>query len=432
MASVGEHAGGSMALSKRYDSDILETIRVLKEQKDVEAALDFVKEQLPETIEFQKELVLIEAPTGHEENRARRYAQMLEQAGLEDVRMDERFNVWGKIPGVGKTGKSVLLEGHLDTVFDFGSVKDVTVDEDGRIHCPGICDDTRALAANLAVVRALKAHQIKPWHDIVVAGTVCEEGLGGMSGMKALLEELEKQTSVLGAISIDGATSSIFYANATGMVDWQATFMGPGGHAWTASGMPSAVHAACRAAALIADLVLPDDPKTIATVSLIEGGQAIHGIAQRCTIKINARSNSQTVLDELNEKIKACLERGAQLENEAKKAPGMITVDARLILDVPAGSQPRDCRMIQAAEAVTIACGVVPELLAGGCTNTNMAIARGIPGVCLGRGGQEFGTHTLAEWFDPKGVEKCEQKSILLLLALAGLDDRIKSLAETL
>ena len=80
MASVGEHAGGSMALSKRYDSDILETIRVLKEQKDVEAALDFVKEQLPETIEFQKELVLIEAPTGHEENRARRYAQMLEQA----------------------------------------------------------------------------------------------------------------------------------------------------------------------------------------------------------------------------------------------------------------------------------------------------------------------------------------------------------------
>ena len=71
-------------------------------------------------------------------------------------------------------------------------------------------------------------------------------------------------------------------------------------------------------------------------------------------------------------------------------------------------------------------------MLPGGCTNTNMAIARGIPAVCLGRGGREFGCHTLKEWFDPADVEKCEQKSILFLLMLAGLADRIKPLGETL
>lgn len=50
---------------------------------------------------------------------------MLKAAGLQDVTIDEKFNVYGKIYGSGKTGKSVLLEGHLDTVFSFGTVTDV-------------------------------------------------------------------------------------------------------------------------------------------------------------------------------------------------------------------------------------------------------------------------------------------------------------------
>ena len=66
--------------------------------------------------------------------------------------------------------------------------------------------------------------------------------------------------------------------------------------------------------------------------------------------------------------------------------------------------------------------GVQPRLLPGGCTNGNIAIARGIPAVTLSRGGEEFGTHTLAEWFDPRGVWVCEQRSLLLLLALAGVE----------
>ena len=61
-----------------------------------------------------------------------------------------------------------------------------------------------------------------------------------------------------------------------------------------------------------------------------------------------------------------------------------------------------------------------------------MAIARRIPAVTLGRGGEEFGTHTLGEWFNPKGVHVCEQKSIRLILALAGLTGITEPLADTL
>ena len=346
--------------------------------------------------------------------------------------MDDRFNVWGRWPGSGNTGKSVLLEGHLDTVFSFGDVKGLTVDEEGLIHCPGICDDTRAIAANLSVFKALKTLGIRPYHDIIFAATVCEEGLGGMIGMKTLLQGLEEKTKVLATISIDGPTNNVFYANATGMVDWTVTFTGPGGHAWTASEMPSAIHAACRAASMIADIKLPTEPKTTVTVSLVEGGQAIHAIAQTCTLKINARSNSQEALERLNTGMIEAFKKGAELENRAKGTPGMVKVEYDKLLDIPAGSQNDQCRMIQATEAVTEALGIDPCLKPGGCTNANMAIAKGIPAVCLGRGGREYGTHTLNEWFDPRGVEACEQKSLLLLLTLAGLDTRSAPLADTL
>ena len=298
---------------QKYDSDIRETIENLLKQNDVQDALCFVKDTLPETIEIQKELALIEAPTFHEEKKAKRYAELLREAGLKNVVIDEHFNVWGVWPGVGHTGKSVLLEGHLDTVFSFGDVKGITVDKEGLIHCPGICDDTRAIAANLAVFSALKKTGLRPYHDIIISATVCEEGLGGMLGMKTLLDSLDGKTDVLAAISIDGPSNNVFYANATGMVDWCVTYTGPGGHAWTACQMPSAIHAASRAAALIADIDVPSDPKTTVTVSLIEGGQAIHGIAQKCTFKINARSNSQMELERLKKKLIEGFELGAKL-----------------------------------------------------------------------------------------------------------------------
>ena len=91
---------------------------------------------------------------------------------------------------------------------------------------------------------------------------------------------------------------------------------------------------------MISDLDLPEKPKTTITVSLIEGGQAIHGIAQRANFKINARSNSQEELEKLNQELirifhLACDRENAKYENEKK-----VSARYEKILDVPAGSQP--------------------------------------------------------------------------------------------
>ena len=58
-------------------SEICQTLKEVLENSQVKTALNVVKTNLPETIEIQKELVLIEAPTGHEETRSKRYKELL-------------------------------------------------------------------------------------------------------------------------------------------------------------------------------------------------------------------------------------------------------------------------------------------------------------------------------------------------------------------
>lgn len=372
----------------------------------------------------QKEIVVIEAPTFAEKARAEDYRKRLERLGLQDVHIDGHGNVLGKLPGKGQ-GPTVLLEAHLDTVFPFGT--DVTpVDKDGKIYAPGICDDTRGLAANLSVIRAFLETGIETEGDIIFAGTVAEEGMGGMAGMKALLAD---HPEIRATISIDGAGCDTIVYEGTGIRNYEVTYTGPGGHAYGAFGTPSPLHAAARAVAKLSDMRPPASPKTTFTVSLIEGGHQIHAIAQTATFKINLRSDDPEELDKLEAQAIALFEAGAREENE-RWSSDAITVKYERILDVPAGTQPQDAVIVQAAWQATEEIGVQPRLVPGGCTNTNMPISLGIPAVTLGRGGKEGGIHSLGEWFDPEGTYRCPQKSFLLLLALAGVHGVVSPLIE--
>ena len=114
----------------------------------VSKGLEFIELDQPQTIEDQKVMVTIEAPTFAEEKRAQHYAGCLKDLGLEEVHIDRHGNVLGTLRGKGD-GPKILLEAHLDTVFPFGT--NVTpIEKDGKIFAPGICDDTRGLAANPA------------------------------------------------------------------------------------------------------------------------------------------------------------------------------------------------------------------------------------------------------------------------------------------
>ena len=285
------------------------TLQKLLTIPEVAAGFDFIKQDQNDCIAEQIELTLVESPTFHEENRAALFKQKFESLGLTNVHIDRAGNVVGTLKGCGN-GPTVLVEGHLDTVFPFNSVHEV-ITKDGYLHAPGIGDDTRALAMILSVIRGIKHANVKTLGDIIFVGTTREEGMGSLGGMKDFLDD--NADLIDASISIDGANIADITYEATGFKTYEVNFYGIGGHAYAAFGtMANALHAAARAVAKIADFQVSDDPKTTFCVSNFHAGNdaGVHAIVPKATIKFNFRSNSAELLNELDERIfKAVIEK---------------------------------------------------------------------------------------------------------------------------
>jgi di/tripeptidase len=106
----------------------------------------------------------------------------------------------------------------------------------------------------------------------------------------------------------------------------------------------------------------------------------------------------------------------------ASGVKGEVTYKLIKIGDRPSGELPASLPLIQRAMAATQYFGVEPSL-GRGSTNINIPVSKGIPSVCIGRGGQGGGAHSLHEWYmnDETGAESI-QLALLITLAQAGLE----------
>lgn len=392
---------------------------------EVRSALDYAEADQSRCLEEHIRLTEIEAPTYQEQQRAEAFAALLRAEGIEDVHIGKGGNVIGVRRG-GKPGPKVLVDAHLDTVFPFGSVSKVR-EEDGILYAPGICDDTRALAMILSAIRALNASNIVTCHDVIFLGSTREEGSGSMGGMVDFLDEHQEEIGCCISVDSSGLHNIIYCA--TGLRTVEITFHGIGGHAYSAFGdVAQPVHAAARAAAAIAAMEVPADPKTTFAVSNFHAGNkaSMHAIPAEASIIVNYRSNDPAVLEQLHERIFAIIEESCAAET-ARWGKDVITWSHEVHCDVPAGHQDADAPMVENLCAILQHMGLKPTLLPGGATNCNITIARGIPSVCMGMTWSEDSTnvatldHTLAEWFPVKGAYKGVQALVLMILMQAGI-----------
>jgi acetylornithine deacetylase/succinyl-diaminopimelate desuccinylase-like protein len=392
----------------------------------VKKGLEFIKADDAKALAEQKQICEIPSPPFKETRRAQDYMKRLAALGLKDVKMDSEGNVFGIRPGTGN-GPTILVTAHLDTVFPEGT--DVKVKEkDGKLYAPGIADDTRGLAALLSIVRAFNTTGIKTKGDIIFGGNVGEEGLGDLRGVKALFRD---NKDIDGYISIDGTGASGICYLATGSHRFEVTFKGPGGHSFGAFGkVPSAIHALGRAIAKIADFQVPKDPKTTFTVGVISGGTSVNSIAAEAKMWVDMRSNSEDEVcktEALFRKavLDAYLEENTRWDTEAKVYPVI-----QLVGDRPAGTQPDDAPIVQAAWLSTKALGLEPELEGPSSTDSNLPISLGIPAVTLGAGGKSGNGHSPSEWYDPTDAYKGPQQIFLTILGMAGVDGVSEPLIE--
>lgn len=379
----------------------------------VKAALEAIRAAEPQTLEDQVRLCEVEAPPFKEAKRAEVYARMFREAGLQNVRIDKEGNVLGDRPGA-QPRPRLVFSAHLDTVFPEGT--DVKVKREGSmLRGPGIGDDCRGLAVVLAVIRAMNQAKIQTPGTITFVGTVGEEGLGDLRGVKYLFNEgLKGQIDRF--VSIDGTGLGITHT-AVGSLRYRVTFKGPGGHSYGAFGLSNPLHALGRAIEKISQFEVPADPKTTFNVGRVGGGTSVNSIPFESWFEIDMRSASPSALQAIDQKFHRAVDEAVK-EEDARWKKNVLSVDKALVGSRPAGETPANSPIVQAAVSVTRALGFAVTLDEGS-TDANMPMSIGIPAVTIDGGGRGREAHALGESFDSTNSWQGSQRALLLAIALA-------------
>jgi len=371
------------------------------------------------SIEDLIELTEISAPPFAEDKRGARFAELLLEAGLADVTIDDVGNVIGRRPG--RTGGRVIAyAGHLDTVFP--EETDVTVRVEGdTYYAPGIGDNTRGLVVVLGVLRAMQHAHIETEDDVLFIGNVGEEGLGDLRGVKHLFREGGDRLDVL--IAVDGGDTGRIVYGGVGSHRYRITYKGPGGHSWGAFGVANPHHALGRAIALFderAPIVTSVGEKTAYNIGRIGGGTSVNSIPFESWMEVDMRSGSQDKLDDIDAVLQAAVGQALLEENVARLEGPELTVDVERIGTRPAALSDPQSPLVQRAAAALRSVGVEPVLRISS-TDANYPIFLGIPAITLSRGGNGEAAHSPAESWQNVGGHLAMQIGLLTLLTEAGI-----------
>ncbi len=367
-------------------------------------------------------LTEIPAPFFQEEERGRVYLEMLREAGLEDCEMDAEGNVMGLRRGLGN-GSLIVVAAHLDTVFPAGT--DLTVRREGtRLYAPGVGDDTRSLAMNLAFLRAMDAAGVRTNHDVLFVGNVGEEGLGDLRGVRFLFTKGRYAGRIAAFISVEGPMGmGTIVSGATGSLRYRVTFRGPGGHSFMDFGIVSPSFALAETMAGLSRIEVPAEPRTTFSASVIGGGTSVNSIPNEVWVEVDLRSDSAEELTRIDRAFKEVVQRSVEAENAARStAKGIVTVELKKIGDRPAGAIDRSSELVANATAAAKALGFSPKVVASS-TDASIPISLGIPGIAVSAGAGA-GAHTLEEWVDVEPAQTLHdmQLAFATLLQTAGME----------
>jgi acetylornithine deacetylase/succinyl-diaminopimelate desuccinylase-like protein len=388
-------------------SQFAEQVKEIQNNSKVKAANEYVDRNRAGILREWIQITEINAPSGHEQERAKYLERLLRQSKLQNIHYDSAGNLIAVRKGTGG-GRTVVFDAHLDTVFQPGLKIKTTVRE-GRIYAPGVGDDTRNIEALLATIRALDAAQIKTKGDLVFVFTVEEETSFG--GVKQFIKENKGKFDYY--IALDGGYEGFTYGG-IGINWYRHHFIGPGGHTRSRTPPYSASLPLARAISRIYELKVPGNPSSNLNIGMLGGSEVVNAKASDAWFTVDLRSTSNEVIAELEKKIKVIL------EEEAKRANMNLKTD--IISTSPAAIIPghRNSDLVKMAEAVHRAMGFDPPITATGSNNSSVALLEGIPSISTGAGPCDD-SHALTENCEIEPLYKGIKKILLLELALAQL-----------
>jgi len=364
----------------------------------------------------------VAAPPFKESERAKLFAQMLRESGLQGVEIDPEGNVLGLRKGTG-SGPLVAIAAHLDTVFPEGT--DVRVRREGnRLLGPGVGDNSRSLAVLLSIIRALDEAKVQTTGDILFIGDVGEEGPGDLRGMRYLFQKGRYKDRIRMFVSVDGAGSGSDIVNgALGSRRYHVVFRGPGGHSYGAFGLVNPTYAMAKAIDRLSKISVPSTPRTTYNVGVVGGGTSVNSIPNEVWMDVDLRSESPQQLNKLAEEFIKQMTSAADDENRARSTnQGKISVEAKVIGERPSGITALDSPIVKLAAAAVNKFGFSPTYSVGS-TDSNLPISLGVPAITVDSGGSGGRAHALDEWINVEKTSSVRGINLVMttLLALAGV-----------
>lgn len=394
-------------------------VEKLAKKKEVQDAFAYILEIDEQTIADMITLTEIPAPSFEEAEKGLVFAEMLRDAGADSVWIDEVGNVIALRKGK-KSDKTIVIDAHLDTVFPMET--DVTVKHKGdTLYAPGIADANRSLAMSIALMKTLAHENIRTTHDLWFVGSVGEEGLGDLKGMKHLFREGGHKIDAF--IAIDGGGITGIVNAGIGSLRYKVTFKGSGGHSYGAFGIGNPHNALANAITAFvskADPYTKEGIRTTYSVSVLGGGTSVNSIPYESWMLVDMRSEDQDRLLGINELFLEAMQEGLEKENSIIRRGNPLTVEVENVGDRPTGMTAPTHELVQQSMAVSTYLTGKQARLSASSTNSNVPLSLGIPAITIGRGGEAGGGHSLDEWFLNKDGYLGLQNALLLILMQGG------------
>ncbi len=331
-------------------------------------------------------LVQIDSGSENEAEICQFVAKQLSELGAEEVSIDNASeklggtggNVFARFKGT-VNAQPVLLSAHLDTVSPTKGIKVIRTETEIKTDGTTIlgADNKAGVALILEAIRTLRERNL-PHPPIEVVFTIREEK--GLLGAKIF--DKSKLNSRYGIVVDGSGEPGDLIVGSPTHVRFEAVFYGKAAHAGVEP--EKGVNAIAMASAAIAAMNWGRlDEDTTANVGVIEGGQAMNIVADRCKVIGEFRSHDP-------QRVEALVTKWKQIcEQVAEKFGGKIDLTFEKTFDAIRLSP--DEPIVKAAMKALRDLGLSPNLKRmGGGTDGNVFVAHGIQCLVLPTGGEGY------------------------------------------
>ncbi len=338
-------------------------------------AKEYIAAHQEALIELTARLCAIPAPSHHEEQRAAFCLQWLHERGMTEAYIDQAFNVIWPWQCEGKD-QIVCVAAHTDTVFPDTTPFAMEI-RDGRAYCPGVGDDTVAVAQLMLLMAYVNEYRPNCESGLLFVLNACEEGLGNLKGVRQLFDDWSGRVSAF--ITLDGQYHALC-TRAVGSTRYRVILETEGGHSFGNFGNRNAIQ---KMAKLIESLYRVEVPKipgvtTTYNVGSISGGTSVNTIAQRAEMLYEYRSDAREGL--------SAMRRAFEQAIEAIR-PECLRLTVEVLGERPCSGSVNPLaqkQLIERASAIVEAHTGAKPGQHSGSTDCNWPLSLGVPAVCLG------------------------------------------------